>query len=44
MDWPTFALARQFLVEEFIGTKIREARAQEDAEARSTARALERRR
>lgn len=44
MDWPTYALARQYLVEEKIGTLIREQRAHEDSEAAAARRALESRR
>lgn len=34
MTWQEYALARQFLAEEFIGTRIREAKAVEDAQAK----------
>jgi hypothetical protein len=44
MTWTDYALARQLLVEERIGTRIREQRHIEDAQARSTANALSRRR
>jgi hypothetical protein len=40
MDWFTYALARQYLVEEFIGTKVREAKAVEEAQAKAAAKAL----
>lgn len=40
MDWPTYALARQYLVEEFIGSRVREAQSAEEAQARSSERAL----
>lgn len=36
MDWFDFQLARQFLVEERIGTRVREAKAIEDAKAKDT--------
>ncbi len=35
MDWKDFALARQLLVEERIGTRIREAKAAEDHKFKS---------
>ena len=38
MDWENYALARQYLVEEFIGSKMREAKRREDEEAKLTAR------
>ena len=34
MSWQDYALARQLLVEESIGTRIREAKAIEDAKAK----------
>jgi len=34
MTWRDYALARQYLVEERIGTRIREAKAIEDAQAK----------
>lgn len=34
MSWQDYALARQYLVEESIGTRIREAKAVEDAKAK----------
>jgi hypothetical protein len=42
MDWPTFALARQALVEERIGTRIREQKAIEDAQAKKALGRVER--
>lgn len=35
MSWPDYALARQYLVEETIGTRLREAKALEDAQAKA---------
>lgn len=35
MSWQDYALARQYLVEEAIGTRIREAKAIEDAQAKA---------
>jgi hypothetical protein len=35
MDWPEYAAARQMLVEERIGTRVREAKALEDAKAKA---------
>jgi hypothetical protein len=46
MSWPQFALARQLLSEERIGTAVRQAAADEDAEfdkSREALAALERR-
>lgn len=40
MTWADYALARQFLVEEFIGSKVREAKEVERAQARQSARHL----
>ena len=40
MDWETYALARQYLVEKFIGTRLREAKAVEEAQAKAAAKAL----
>lgn len=42
MTWQDYALARQLLVEERIGTRIREAKAAEDAQARKSAKHLPR--
>jgi hypothetical protein len=42
MTWSEFALARQFLVEERIGSKVREAQELERAKARQSARNLQR--
>jgi hypothetical protein len=42
MSWQDFSLAAQLLVEERIGTRIREAKAAEDAKARATAKQLPR--
>jgi hypothetical protein len=39
MSWQDYALARQFLVETRIGTRIREAKALEDAQARANRKA-----
>jgi hypothetical protein len=38
MAWPEYALARQYLVEEFIGSKVREAKEIERAQARQSRR------
>ena len=35
MSWQDYALARQYLVEERIGTRLREAKAIEDARAKA---------
>lgn len=43
MTWVDYALARQFLVEERIGTRIREAKAVEDAQAKAAAKHIPRR-
>jgi hypothetical protein len=43
MTWHDYALARQLLVEERIGTRVREAKYIEDAQARATSSALSRR-
>ena len=40
MDWRTYALARQYLVEELIGSKVREAQEIERAQARKSAKHL----
>jgi hypothetical protein len=37
MTWIDYALARQYLVEEFIGSRVREAQEIERAQARKTA-------
>jgi hypothetical protein len=42
MTWPEYALARQYLVEERIGSKVREAQALERAQARQTVRNMRR--
>jgi hypothetical protein len=42
MDWKYYALARQLLLEERIGTRIREAKAAEEAKFKSTASVLPR--
>jgi hypothetical protein len=39
MDWPEYAGARQYLVEHRIGTRIREAKAIEDAQAKANRKA-----
>jgi hypothetical protein len=44
MTWTEYALARQLLVEERIGTRIREAQHAEAAQARAASKALSRRR
>jgi hypothetical protein len=44
MTWQEYALARQMLVEERIGTRIREAQRVEDAKFRKSKKALEKRR
>lgn len=38
MTWPEYALARQYLVEELIGSRVREAQEIERAHARKSAR------
>ena len=40
MTWQEYTLARQLLVEERIGTRIREAKAIEDAKHKASAKAL----
>ena len=40
MTWPEFAAARQLLVEEQIGSKIREAKRVEDQTAKATRKRL----
>lgn len=40
MSWEEYALARQYLVEEFIGSKIREAQELERQQARKSAKHL----
>lgn len=40
MDWGTYLLARQYLVEEFVGTKVREAKRIEEEQAKAAAKAL----
>lgn len=42
MTWQEYALARQLLVEERIGTRIRESQANEDAQASANAKAIQR--
>lgn len=42
MDWRDYALARQNLVEKYIGTRLREAKQREDALARKNAETLAR--
>ena len=42
MSWEDFNLARQLLVEERIGTRIREAKAAENAKAQAAAKHLPR--
>ena len=42
MTWQEYALARQLLVEERIGTRVREAKAVEDAKAKASVNALRR--
>lgn len=42
MSWQDYNLARQYLLEERIGTRIREAKRDEDAQARAAAKALSR--
>lgn len=44
MSWHDYQLARQYLVESRIGTRIREAQHIEQAQARSNAKALSSRR
>jgi hypothetical protein len=44
MDWPTYALARQYLVEERIGSPLREAKALEEQQAKAARQTLESRR
>ena len=40
MTWQEYALARQLLVEERIGTRLREDQAREDAQFAASARAI----
>lgn len=40
MTWQEYALARQYLVEHRIGTRLREQRAIEDAKAKAAKKAL----
>lgn len=42
MTWPEYALARQLLSEERIGTRLREAQHIEDARFQSSSKALQR--
>lgn len=42
MSWQDYALARQFLVETHIGTRVREAKALEDEKARRSQKAIQR--
>jgi hypothetical protein len=42
MSWEEYCLARQLLVEERIGTRIREAKAIEDAKHKASAKHLKR--
>lgn len=42
MSWEDYALARQLLLEERIGTRIREAKRDEDTTARAAAKAISR--
>lgn len=42
MEWIDFAVARQLLLEERIGTRLREAKAREDALAKKNQRNLTR--
>lgn len=44
MTWQEYSLARQYLVETHIGTRIREAKAIEDEQARASRKALQQRR
>lgn len=48
MSWPDYALARKYLLEEFVGTPVRraerEAKAIEDARANASRKALSQRR
>jgi hypothetical protein len=41
MTWEDYALARQYLVEHRIGTRLREQRAVEDAQAKAAKKALD---
>lgn len=41
MTWAEFAAARQLLTEEFVGRRLREAQAQEDAQVAATRKAIE---
>ncbi len=43
MSWVDYGLARQYLLEKHIGTRIREAQQVEAAHAKSAAKALRRR-
>lgn len=43
MSWQDYALARQHLVEQRIGTRVRQAKAEEDASASAARKALSKR-
>ena len=43
MSWEEYALARKLLLEEHIGTRVRQAKAEEDAIARKTSKHASRR-
>jgi hypothetical protein len=42
MDWRTYAMARQYLLEEFIGSRVREAKEYERRQAQTSARHIQR--
>jgi len=42
MTWEDYSLARQLLVEKYIGTRLREAQHHEDAKFQASTRALQR--
>lgn len=44
MDWPTYAAARQYIAEQRIGVRIRDAERAEDAEFNESRSNMERRR
>jgi hypothetical protein len=41
MDWATYAAARQYLTEEYIGAALREAKRMEDHEAKAARKAIQ---
>jgi hypothetical protein len=40
MSWQDYALARQYLAEKYVGSRLREAKAVEDAKAAASRKAL----